>query len=877
MTNSDLYDVAIVPGDTATADAPAQRSFGPTVLKLDGIVKTFPGVRALTDVTLDVLSGEVHALVGENGAGKSTLMAVASGALAPNDGTVQIGGVPLTSASPDEARELGLGIVRQDPALLPDLTVAENMAVGVGYKRVGGLGRAVKWSQRQLDGWEMGIDAKTRVIDLSVEQRFVVEIAKALALDPKVLILDEPTEHLSLEEVQKLFRKVRELVAGGTAVVYISHRIPEVKQIADRITVLRDGQVRGTFDADEVDESQIVERVIGRKLETVFPEKGSVTGSVGTDDRLTVADLHSDEFHDISFAVKAGEIVGLAGVQGNGQTQLIRALAGLEPTTGTIAVGGTPISNGSNAAASAAGVVYVPADRHGEGVFLPLSVGDNISAKTLPRVSRGGMVSERRVFQTAVEQIKRLAIKTPSPRTPIASLSGGNQQKVVLARTLLAKPTVLLAEEPTQGVDAGARVDIYRILRDAADSGAAVVILSSDGVELEGLCDRVLIMSRGAVVQELVGEEVSEAAIARAALTSTTVRERTDADKSARGVKLRRWMRGDQSPAAVLGAIFLLLGVLVAATNPAYLGAFNINNLLFMAAPLLFVGAAQQVVVLGSGFDLSVGPLMGFLVVLASYWIVDGGNLYVGIALMVAGAIATGVINGFLVTRFTINPVVVTLATYMALQGIYLALRSTPGGIIFGPIADQIQARIGIVPVVTIVAVVVLLLLEFALRRTRWGVELRGVGSRIDAAGRLGIKVKRTQFFSYVLCSFLVLPAAVIMMAQIGIGDGRPSLSYTLSSVTVVVLAGASIFGGRGSFIGILAAAFLVQQVLNVSPFLGLSQAWSYWLPGLITLAAAVLYAQLRRTRRRKRAIAGIPREPRTPIASPISSEGSAS
>jgi ribose transport system ATP-binding protein len=849
MSIHDVYDRASSSGSAA----PAPQRFGPTVLKLDGIMKSFPGVRALTDVTLDVHAGEVHALVGENGAGKSTLMAVASGAMAPDGGRIEIGGAELTDTSPDQARELGLGIVRQDPALLPDLTVAENMAVGVGYRRVGGLRRAVAWSQTQLDAWEMGIDAKTRVADLSVEQRFIVEIAKALALNPKVLILDEPTEHLSLEEVQKLFRKVRELVAAGTAVVYISHRIPEVKQIADRITVLRDGQVRGTFEAMDVDEHQIIERVIGRKLETVFPEKGNVAGSVQAEDQLTVAALTGDGFHNISLTVKAGEVVGLAGVQGNGQTQLVRALAGLEPTSGTIQVAGMPVANGSNAAAARAGVVYVPADRHGEGVFLPLSVADNISAKTLPQRSRAGVVSERRVHDVASEQIRRLAIKTPSPLTTISSLSGGNQQKVVLARTLLAKPRVLIAEEPTQGVDAGARVDIYRILRDAAADGAAVVILSSDGVELEGLCDRVLIMSRGSVVAELVGDQISEAAIARAALTSTTVRERTDTDKAAKGVKLRRWMRGDQSPAVVLAAMFLLLGVVVAASNPSYLGAFNLNNLLFMVAPLLFVGAAQQVVVLGSGFDLSVGPLMGFLVVLASYWIVDGGNLYVGIVLMIAGAIGTGVVNGFLVTRFNINPVVVTLAVYMALQGTYLALRSTPGGIIFGGVAEQIQARVGIVPIVTILGVAVLLLLEFALRRTRWGVELRGVGSRIDAAGRLGINVKRTQFLSYVLCSFLVLPAAVIMMAQIGIGDGRPSLSYTLASVTVVVLAGASVFGGRGSFIGVLAAAFLVQQVLNVSPFLGLSQAWSYWLPGLITLAAAVLYAQLRRTSRRTR------------------------
>ncbi|PRB16575.1 ATP-binding cassette domain-containing protein [Microbacterium sp. MYb62] len=828
-------------------DAPDRR--GTSALRLQGISKTFPGVRALTEVDLEVAAGEIHALVGENGAGKSTLMAVASGALAPDEGTVRIGGRELSSSHPDEARELGLGIVRQDPALLPDLTVAENMAVGVGYRRVGGLGRAVTWAATQLAPWGMGIDPRTRVAELTVEQRFIVEIAKALALEPRVLILDEPTEHLSLDEVQLLFDRVREVAAGGTAVVYISHRIPEVKQISDRITVLRDGRVRGTFAAAEVDEAQIIELVIGRTLDTVFPEKGSLAGTIGDAERLVVRGLRGDGFHDVSLTVREGEIIGLAGVQGNGQAALIRALAGQSPTTGALEVDGRPV-RGGNAGAAAAGVVYVPADRHREGVFLPLSVAENVSAATLPAVSPGGFVSERRIQSRARDMIARLAIKTPSPRTPVASLSGGNQQKVVLARTLLARPRVLLAEEPTQGVDVGARVDIYRILREAADGGAAVVVLSSDGVELEGLCDRVLILSRGEVVRELVGEDVSESAIARAALTSTTVRERRSTETGRGG--LRTWLRGDNAPAVALTAVFLALGLAVAAANPAYLSGFNINNLLFMVAPLLFVAAAQQVVVLGAGFDLSIGPLMGFLVVLGSFWIVDGGNLVVGLALMLAGAVGVGVINGILVTRFAISPVVATLAMFMALQGVYLSLRSTPGGVIFPAVAEMIQARVGVVPVMTLIGVAVLVLLDVALRRTRWGVELRAVGSQDAAASRLGIRVGWVRFLSYVLCSVLVLPAAVAMMAQIGIGDGRPSVSYTLASVTVVVLAGTSIFGGRGSFIAVLAAAFLVQQILNVSPFLGLSQAWSYWLPGLVTLAAAGLYSALRSGTRRR-------------------------
>ena len=415
----------------------------------------------------------------------------------------------------------------------------------------------------------------------------------------------------------------------------------------------------------------------------------------------------------------------------------------------------------------------------------------------------------------------------------------------MLARTLLSRPRLLLAEEPTQGVDAGARVDIYRILRAVADDGAAVLLLSSDGVELEGLCDRVLIMSRGKIVSELSGTQVSQGAIAHASLTSTTVRTRQPAKAERRG-QLRRWLSGDQSPAAVLALIFILLGLVVGTHNSTYFSAFNINNLLFAAAPLILVGAAQHIVVLGAGIDLSVGPLMGLLVVIASYWIVDGGTAGIGYGLMLGAALLVGLLNGLLVTRFSVNPVVATLATYMALQGVYLTLRSTPGGVIAEGVTNQLQLHVGVLPVVTLAAVVLILALEWALRRTRWGVELRAVGSNRDAAEMLGIPVRRIQLLSYVVSSLLCLPAAVIVMAQIGIGDGRPSLTYTLSSITAVVLAGASVFGGRGSFLGILAAALLIQQLLSTSPFLGLSQAWSYWLPGLITIGAAVLYARLR-------------------------------
>jgi ribose transport system ATP-binding protein len=822
---------------------------GSVALRLSGIVKSFPGVRALKDVSLEVRSGEVHALVGENGAGKSTLMAVASGALAPDEGSVEIAGSPLGSASPEKARELGLSIVRQDPALLPDLSVAENMAIGVGYRSAGGIRKAPTWAQQLLDPWQMGISVQSRVSDLSVEQRFVVEIAKALALRPKVLILDEPTEHLSAEEVQRLFLRVRELVAGDAAVVYISHRIPEVKEIADRLTVLRDGAVRGTFNADEVTEKDIVELVVGRALEAVFPPKGPAVGSTGDDVRLEVSGLSGSHFQDVTFSVRRGEIIGLAGVQGNGQAELIRALAGVDRATGEVKIGGAGVRLGSSTVASAAGIVYVPSDRHGEGLFMPLGVGENISMTTLGQAATAGIVRDGRISEAARRQIAHLGIKTPSHRTQVSSLSGGNQQKVVLARTMLSEPAVLLAEEPTQGVDAGARVDIYRIIREMADRGTAVVILSSDGVELEGLCDRVLVMSRGSVISQIDGEDVTEEAIAHAALTSTSMRKR-EAPSMSRATRFRSWLRGDQSPAVVLGSLVLAIAALVGLTNAVYLSPFSLNNLLVIAAPLILIGTAQQVVVLGAGFDLSVGPLMGFLVVSSSFFIIDGGNILVGLGVMVAGSLVAGIANGILVTRFGLSPVVVTLATALAFQGAFLMLRDTPGGGVPADFTALVYANIGFVPVAALLAVLVALALEWALRRSRWGLELRAVGSRSDAAERLGIKVGRVQLASYVLASVLVVPASVLLLAQIGIGDGRPALPFTLSSVLVVVLAGASIFGGRGSFISIIAAALLVAQVLGLPAFLGLSGAWGYWLPGLITIGATVFYAQLRRIRK---------------------------
>jgi ribose transport system ATP-binding protein len=818
---------------------------GELLLSLQGVSKSFPGVRALTDVTLEVRRGEVHALVGENGAGKSTLMAVASGALTPDTGSVVICGNRLETADPMLAQSYGLSIVRQTPALLPQLTVLENMELSRGTRWIGSRRRADAWAHQWLDPWELDIDPSARVEDLTVEQKQIVEMSRAFAALPSVLILDEPTEHLNIEESERLFARVRELVSAGGSVVYISHRIPEVKAIADRVTVLRDGKVRGTFDADDVSEHQIISLVIGRELDTVFPGKadpGSITGG-----GIEVKEFRGDGFGSVDFHARAGEVVGIAGVQGEGQDEFLRALCGLQEASGTLRVDDRAVRTGSSVAMASAGLAFIPADRHAEGVFMPLSVADNIALGDISATATAGVVRGGSVRAVASQAVERFAIKTPSLTTTVSSLSGGNQQKILMGRTP-AQKSVLIADEPTQGVDAGARVEIYQIIRQAASAGAAVVVKSSDNLELAGLCDRVVIFSRGRIVGELAGDDISEQAITTAALVSTSVRERvTDAR---RRLRLPNWLRGDYAASIVLAFLIILLGAYVASQNEFYLTARNFTGLLALLAPLVVVAMAQQTAMLGGGFDLSVGPLSGFMLVVGSFYIIEGVASYwiaVGFVLVVIVGLVVGMINGAIIQGLAVNAVIVTLAMFMLLRGLSLTLRDRPEGSIDERVTDAISATIGPIPISILVVIVGMIALEVVLRRSRAGLALRAIGSNSDAAARIGVRVGRVRFLSYVATSALVIPAGILLMAQVGIGDPSSGITYTLASITAVVLGGARVMGGRGSYVGAFFGALLIVQVQTVTTFLQLGQSWQYWLMGILLLGSTILFAATRR------------------------------
>jgi ribose transport system ATP-binding protein len=837
------------------------------VLRLERITKRYPGVVALDDVAFSVRPREVHALLGENGAGKSTLMAVAAGVTVPDDGTVTIGGTPLGNRGPRMAQELGLAVVYQHPVLLDDLTITENLTFAMPPGRRPPRRSRSTWARDRLALVGSQVDPGLRAGDLAVAERQLVEIARALALDARVLILDEPTESLTAAESERLFQQIDRVRAAGTGVVYISHRYPDVRRLADRVTVLRDGRVRGTGQAVDLSEDDVVELITGRRVDRVFPSRPSPVGTTAPV-AVQARDLRSHRLAGIDVTVRRGEIVGLAGVEGNGQREVVRALAGLHRHTGTVLVDGREVRLASPADASAAGVVHLPGDRHAEGVFLPRPIRENISALVLNSVSRLGWLHRRQEARLAEGWVDRLRVAAPGIETPVGSLSGGNQQKVVFVRSLAAEPEVLVADEPTRGVDVGARIEIYALLRAYAEAGHGVLVLSTDAVELAGLCDRVLVLSRGAVVSELAGDGLSERSITGAAVTAVR-QEAAPPERTNDRAPRRRWtptgqpswwsrlVGGDYLPSAVLVAVITSLAIVTAVQNDRFLGARNLSSMMLLASILVLVACGQLIVLLVASIDLSVGPVMGLTVVVMSFFATgEAGTLglLAGAGAALAMGVAVGLANGVGIRLLGIPPVIATLVLFIFLQGIALVLRPTPDGLIDQSTAQLIQSRIGIVPVVALLALLLVLVLEWALRRSRAGVELRAVGSDEGRALRLGARPTATVLLAHVMCSVLAVSAGLVLTSLVGIGQAGLATEYTLTSITAVVLGGASIFGGRGSFLGALFGAVLIQEIISATSFLGLGEAWQQWLPGLLVLAGAGFFSwsKARRDARRE-------------------------
>lgn len=835
---------------TAVVDRDAVARAGSLLLSAAGLSKRYGAVQALDDVGIALSPGEIHALVGENGSGKSTLVGIVSGTVTRDAGELSIGGTPINGARPRTSQRRGAITVFQDGSLIGPLSVAQNLYLGTPSSHRPRFGQMAGWAEELLKTYGFDIDTTVKASSLPPGDRQLVEIVRAVACEPKVLILDEATSALDSHGVDLVLELMRRVAAAGSAVLFVTHRLSEVMRVAHRVTVLRDGRYQGTHDAADTTPAKLVELMAGTRVDLEFPDRAPGTDGSSV---LTASGLEGLGYGPVDLDLGAGQIVGIAGADGNGQLPLLRGLAVLDDHGGTVEVAGHRLRSYSSAVDK--GVVYLSSDRRTESLFGGLTIGDNVGLGVLGRNSTAGVMQlgkERRFVEEAMDQYR---IRAGHAGQLPTELSGGNQQKVALSRVLAMEPKVVLIDEPTQGVDVRSRLDIYRFLRAIADAGSAVVVVSSDASELAGLCDRILVMSRGRITSELAGigateesivgafavehelaadaEVVGEEAASAISETPSPVRRRS---------LLRRSFNAESIRLAALVVLMIGLALFANSENDTFLTEAGIYNVALLALPLVAVAAAQYFVLLVGGIDVSVGAVMTLSLVLMSEWAAEGGAgkvLLIGLLISIALGLTVGGVNALLVEKIGITPVIATIATLGVVSGIALIMRPTAEGLISFALAEQLMLKkLGPIPVSLIVLLALLVLVDVWFRRTGAGLRFRAVGLNGLYATRLGISAGRLRAVCYVLCAGLAGVAGIILAAQIGIGDPNAGNSFTLLAIAAPVLGGAALSGGHGSLVGAAIGASILVLSQSLVTVLALDDGTSFVFAGVLTLLA---------------------------------------
>lgn len=860
---------------------------GEVVLELKSVGKTFGPTVAADRVSLHLRTGEVLALVGENGAGKSTCVSMIAGLYPPDTGTITLHGETLTMNSPLDSRAAGIAIVHQQPSLFPDLSVGENIYVDQLPMRRG----RIDWdtlhanARSLLQTLGLDVDPHIPVRDLRIGEQQLVEIARALSSNATVLIMDEPTAALSAHEVSRLFDVVARLRERNVAMMFVGHRLEEIFTISDRITVLRDGALVDTQPTAELTPRSVVTLMVGRDLTDLYPHTPVTPGP----DALSVSGLtRAGEYNDISFTVREGEILGLGGLVGAGRTEIARTLFGItRPDTGQIQLRGRDTTISSPSAAQHHGIAYVSEDRRGQSVISAFSILDNVSLPILKRTSRHGFTSRSRELAAVSASLLQMRLRFSSLMKPIGDLSGGNQQKVVLAKWLATNPQVLILDEPTQGIDVQAKAEVHRIISNLAAEGIAIILISSDMPELLAMSDRILVMQAGAQVAEFDRDEATQELVGAAATGTLTTpppsplvddlssddRGSTEpastphpaavatghpvTDTVAGGVKRRRVVQSvlQSRQIGLLGAI-VLMAVITTSVNPSFLTGSNVTSVFVDASILVIIGVGEMLVILTRNIDVSVSAIVGLSAYISASLVADNPQMpliLAVVAAIVVGALS-GVLNGVLVAYCGIPSIVATLGTLAVLRGV-TAIIAGPRQISADQVSDSwlaiSQHRIGPVPLLVVIAAVVCLIAAYVLRNTGRGREFFAVGSNPLAAAVLGLRVQRRVLSAFVFSGMLAGLTGALWASNYATVDSRAATGIELNVIASVVVGGVAILGGAGTVLGVALGTLTLLFIQNGLSLMRVNPLWLQAVYGVVIIAA-ILLDQIIRHRQRK-------------------------
>ncbi len=837
-------------------------------------------MRAVSRVDFDLRAGEVHALVGENGAGKSTLGRLLSGALQGDEGTLTVNGRVVHFRSPREALAAGIAMIPQELQLVTSLSVAENISLGRERRGASGLvdrdalNAAAREQLAAVGASHIAPSASLR--DLAPGDRQLVAIARALARKARCLVMDEPTAALGAGEEAQLERVIRALAAAGVGVVYVSHKLDEVLRLADRVTVMRDGERITTRPAAGLTPPELVRLMVGRELPpSELPIVAPTARDVLRIEHLTVEPgtgaSAGAPLDDVSLRVRAGEIVGLAGLVGAGRTDLLLALVGAHggAVTGRIWLDGSEYRPYTPTSARDAGVVLLPEERKADGIFPQLGVDRNVTMSALERVSRWGWVDQRAHSREASTLMARTAVRSASPSVPIGTLSGGNQQKALLARCLFASPRLLLLDEPTRGIDLAARADVYRELHALAQEGFGVLLASSDMSEVLTQCHRILVVREGRIVAEFDRDRATEEAVLAAAAgapqgdkgdrTLPASAERVASGgasppaapplPSATSASLRNQLARSRGMFGLLAV--LLIAIVFSPTRGGrlvFLDVGNLTDILRQVAEKGILAVGMTAVVIAGGIDLSVGSMLAFAATLSAWLLMRGVGLAATTFLVLVAGAAWGLLNGVVVARWRLPAFIATLATMSAARG---AARWLSGGTAIplgfgeGGASEAVRGLaaplLPYVPAPALIFGLTVVAMHLFLARTRGGRYLYAIGDNPSAARLAGVRVPWHTAGVYVIAGVLAALAGLVHCAQLEQGNPNDGVAYELDAIAAVVIGGTSLSGGAGSVAGTLVGILTIGVINNAMGLNNVDANLQLILKGAIILLAVWL------------------------------------